>query len=328
MTPFKPKGPQAVVSEKEFQKFMIETVEPELDDCMTEGFLTVKGGEKIYYNIYDCESPVAAVTILHGFTESLVKFREMIWHFLNRGVKVFCIDHRGHGRSHRVSDDTELTHIDRFSDYIDDLKEFCDNVVIPGSEGLPRSVLGHSMGGCITAHFISIYPDVFEKAVLSSPMIRPLTAGIPMGISKFIVRAACKTGKGTKKLFGHHGYDEAENFADSCDTCEERFNYYRDLRRKHPYLRNTYPSYGWLDNSLRVDRFLLKNENCERVKADVLLYQAGLDKVVSNKYEDMYIAKIKGAKKLVAPTAKHEIYMSDTKTLNIYYNDIFGFLGV
>ena len=78
MTPFKPKGPQAVVSEKEFQKFMIETVEPELDDCMTEGFLTVKGGEKIYYNIYDCESPVAAVTILHGFTESLVKFREMI----------------------------------------------------------------------------------------------------------------------------------------------------------------------------------------------------------------------------------------------------------
>lgn len=327
MKPFKPTFSNYIAPEKDFNTFMTETVEPTLCECMTEGYLDVKENQQIYFNIYECENPVASVTILHGFTESLVKFKEMIWQFLDKGYKVFCLDHRGHGRSYRVSENTELTHVDKFSEYVDDLKIFCDTVVLPQSKGLPKFILGHSMGGCITAHFISIYPDVFSKAVLSSPMIRPLTAGIPMGLSRMIARMACKFGKSTKKLFGHHGYSETENFADSCDTCEERFDYYREMRRKTPYLRNTYPSYGWLDNSLWVDKFLLDDANCGRVKADVLLYQAGLDAVVSNEYEDKYIVKIKNSRKIVAPTAKHEIYMSDTETLKKYYNDIFSFFG-
>ena len=67
--------------------------------------------------------------ILHGYTESAEKYREMMWYFLQGGYSVFAMDLRGHGRSVREVEDTSITHVDRFSDYLRDLEEFMQKVV-------------------------------------------------------------------------------------------------------------------------------------------------------------------------------------------------------
>ena len=43
---------------------------------------------------------------------------------------------------------------------------------------------GHSMGGGIAAAVAARAPEMFEKVILSSPMIRPLTGGVPVACGK------------------------------------------------------------------------------------------------------------------------------------------------
>ena len=129
------------------------------------------------------EQPTAtrAVVVLHGYTESGEKFREMTWYFLQSGFSVYAIDHRGHGRSARAVDETWLTHIDHFSDYVRDLEAFMDRVVLPRAQNLPLCLYAHSMGGAVGSMMLQRHPKMFARAVLTAPMIAPSSAPFRRG---------------------------------------------------------------------------------------------------------------------------------------------------
>ena len=123
------------------------------------------------------------IVVANGRTEGYLKYREMAVTLWCQGYSVYMIDHRGQGLSSRVlvhdvggerlrSGETAVQyanrgHVENFAYYVRDLEHFVDQVV-PGER--PRILLAHSMGGAIGLRLIQQRPDLFDAAVMSSPM--------------------------------------------------------------------------------------------------------------------------------------------------------------
>ena len=126
-----------LIHEAAFQQTMDLVVEPALAAMRQTVDMPLSTGGTLHAEIYTPDAACRAVMILHGYTESGEKFREMTWYFLKAGYSVFVPDHRGHGRSVREVEDTSVTHVDCFGQYVQDTEQFLQEIVIPRTRGLP-----------------------------------------------------------------------------------------------------------------------------------------------------------------------------------------------
>ena len=168
-----------LISETEYRETMENTVEPQLAAIREELSMPLEDGGVLHAELYEQQSATRAVIVLHGYTESGEKFREMTWYFLQSGFNVYAIDHRGHGKSARSVEETWLTHVDHFSDYVNDLEAFMEHVVLPRTKNLPLCLYAHSMGGAVGGMTLQRHPKRFARAVLTAPMIAPSSAPFP-----------------------------------------------------------------------------------------------------------------------------------------------------
>lgn len=310
-----------------YADFMRHTAEPYLDAHRTEGSFSSWDRVNIHYEATLLSGAIGSVVISHGFVESAEKFREMTYWFSKMGYNVFAIDHRGHGRSHRIADDLALTDVAHFSDYVEDLHCFLKKIVKPHTKDLPLYLYGHSMGGAISILYLQKHPEVFAKTILTAPMLKPKTAGIPPPVTRGITGLLRIVGKGDRIVFiAKPGFNENERFENSPDTSEERFEYYRQKRLQNPYLQNSYPSYRWVNESLRIGRQMLNRSNCANITCPVLLFSAGKDDFVYRKEQERFISRIPNGKTVYEERARHEIYMSTNDVMAGYLSQIECFL--
>lgn len=186
----------SILPESNYAAVMAETVEPYLDSRRQEMDMPLSTGGTLHAEVYEQPDATRAVVILHGYTESAEKFREMTWYFLNEKFNVYAIDHRGHGKSVRKISDTSITHVDAFSDYLRDLEEFMSGVVLPRTKHLPRVLYAHSMGGAIGGMTLMNHPEYFARAVLTAPMIAPSSAPLPRWAGKLAADFMCTMASG------------------------------------------------------------------------------------------------------------------------------------
>ena len=313
--------------EENYAEFMTEIVEPYLAMRRTEGYVQTRDGKSIHYEYTEKENANGAIVISHGFTESAEKFRELSYWFMQMGYSVYALDHRGHGLSYRCTEDTWLTDVEHFSDYVNDLHCFMRKVVLPSTKGLPRYLFGHSMGGAIAILYVQAHPKFFDKVILNAPMIKPQTDGIPSVITKLLSDAFRVGGRGAQLVFARKsGFNDNEYFEDSPDTSFARFEYYRKKRVLYPHLQNTAPTYRWLNESLRMTKKMLDRERCATVVCPVLLFSAGNDLLVFRREQEMFISRITNGRIVYEERAKHEIYMSEKHVMKDYLTEIEGFL--
>ena len=90
-------------------------------------------------------------------------------------------------------------------------------------DGGPMYLYCHSMGGGIGAAALERYPSLFDKAVLSAPMIAPVV-GMPTWVARIVVGVICGLGFGKSRVFGHADFDGNLNLDD----------YTRGLGGTHP----------------------------------------------------------------------------------------------
>ena len=323
-----PGGQRITLAEESgFSDFMRGTVEPALAAARTEAEVPLSGGGSLHAESYLLPGAKQSVILLHGYTESAEKFREMAWYFLQAGFSVFSYDHRGHGRSLRQLEDLSVTHVDYFQEYVNDLEEFILRVVRPAMGDAPMNLYAHSMGGAVAAHFLIRHPDTFRRAVLSSPMIAPSANPYPLWVGKAMAGAFCLIGKGKSRAFIGGPFDpEKETFEASCDTSRPRFDYYQAKRNGTPYLQNCSPTYNWVYQAADQTKELLKEKNTRAVKTEVLLCQAGLDTVVLLPPQDKFVSLLPHATLKRYEAAKHEIYNSTDDVVREYVQDVLAFL--
>jgi acylglycerol lipase len=111
-----------------------------------EGTFKGTGGLAIFTRSWrPTGKPRGAVVIAHGFNSHSGQYVEVAKHFVEADLAVYALDHRGRGRS-----EGERFHVEKFSDYVDDLATFIKRVKAR-EPGLPVFMLGHSAGGVISS---------------------------------------------------------------------------------------------------------------------------------------------------------------------------------
>ena len=315
-----------LISENRYEEMMRKVVEPGLAAMRETMDMPLAGGGTLHAEVYNRFDARKAVVMVHGYTESCEKYREMVWYFVSAGYSVFVMDQRGHGQSVRALEDTSITHVERFDQYLEDLAQFMDQVVRPRMGDAPLYLFAHSMGGAVGALALMEHPQWFKRAVLNAPMIKAATGGTPAWAAEAMARTFCLLGKGKERAFVGHPFDPAkEDFEGSHATSRARFDYYQNKRVQTPHLQNCSPTYMWLREAIGVTRRLLRAENTAKIETPLLLIQAGRDSAVCLPEQAQFVEKVSGARIMKIDSAKHEIYLAHNELLGPYLQAIFAF---
>ena len=173
-------SPAGLVKSARYGETMNETVIPYLK-AHGEAFTVLGAGDKPVHGVlYRGEGARGTVVFVHGFTENGFKFSELAYSLLMNGFDAVVYDQRGHGlswRDEKVRADMSLTHVERFSDYVEDLKRVTEYARSRVSE--PLMVFSHSMGGAVSALYME-KSRFFARAALCAPMIAPGRGGLSL----------------------------------------------------------------------------------------------------------------------------------------------------
>ena len=305
---------------------MKNVVEPHLECVKNSGWYEREAGKYLYYENYMAEGAVGTVIAVHGFTESVEKYKEAIFYFLTEHYNVFLLDHRGHGKSVRElkNSDFSLTHIIKFEDYIEDLRGFIEEVAVNrvGIQ-LPFYIFAHSMGGAIAARYLQMYPGRIAKAVLTSPML-----DIRLEISPVLAEAVSyymvKTGRGEDYIMGQIPFQKKYSFDESSCSSRERYEYYFNKKMSSPELQNNAGSYSWLFEALKTVKKIEKEKR--KIQIPVCIFIAEHDNLVSRRGQIALAEKTPDSCLIFVEDTKHEIYMAPKKIQRQYWRFIFDFL--
>ncbi len=313
------------IRENNYAEEMKTIAEPYIRARMECGFDTRIEDYPIYYEYFRADRAKGVILISHGFTESVQKYHEAIYYMLQAGYHVWGVDHRGHGKSVRLNHNPYVVHVDHFKDYVLDLKHLVGTRIKPRAGTLPLYLYGHSMGGCIGAWLIESYPEMFRKAVLSSPMLGLSFGKIPAPV---IGAAAAIIGIGSRKMEPQQPITEfvTADFENSCASSECRYYYYYHMRAADRQLQTSTPSVGWGKEAVKACYHVTSGKQSARISIPVLLFQAGNDTVVKNSSQDAFAASVTGCRLERIPGMKHELFMTDSPVLIPYWQKVFSFL--
>ncbi|WP_328875164.1 lysophospholipase [Streptomyces sp. NBC_00287] len=103
--------------------------------------------------------------VVHGYGEHSGRYEEVAGVLNAHGAAVFAPDHTGHGKS-----SGERVVIEDFEDVVTDVHAVAE-LARAAHPDVPLVMVGHSMGGLISARFAQRYGDELTALVLSGPVI-------------------------------------------------------------------------------------------------------------------------------------------------------------
>jgi alpha-beta hydrolase superfamily lysophospholipase len=109
--------------------------------------------------------PARIVVIVHGYAEYAARYTHVAEVLVRDGAVVYAQDHMGHGRS-----DGERALITDFEHVVDDLRTLLQ-IALDAHPGLPVVMVGHSMGGLLTARFAQRFPGQLAGVVFLGAVI-------------------------------------------------------------------------------------------------------------------------------------------------------------
>ncbi|WP_409427908.1 lysophospholipase [Mycobacterium sp. SMC-11] len=136
----------------------------------------------IVYDTWTPDVPPRAVVVLsHGFGEHARRYDHVAKRFAAAGFVTYALDHRGHGRS-----GGKRVLCRNIAEYTGDFHTL-GGIAAREHPGLPRVVLGHSMGGAIVFSYGVDRPDDYQLMVLSGPAVA-MTDTVSPGLA-FVAKA-------------------------------------------------------------------------------------------------------------------------------------------
>ncbi len=268
-----------------------------------EGYFSGKDSISIYYKIFkQTNTEKGAILISSGRTEAAIKYQELIFDLFNQGYSIYILDHRGQGLSGRMVDDPDMGYIDDFQFYIDDMKHFYSNYLFPNK---PKKtyLLAHSMGGAIGMTYLEQYPNDFNAAAFSSPML---------GLKRFICTSVkILAGEEPKYALGETKYKEDSTSFKNNTLTSSKIRYYRMIKAfdKNPKAKLGGASYTWVDKSCKQFEYLF--DNIEKIQTPFILFSAENDKIIEIAAHQEFVEKAKELNKncegYLVKNAKHEL---------------------
>ena len=116
-----------------------------------------------------------------------------------------------------------------------------------------------------------------------------------------------------------------EDFATSCASGRERFDWYDKVKAAHPEYQNNSPSYRWMWEAVNVTKKLLAPGAPEAIDCPVRLYAAEKDGSVLPNEQIAFINRVKDGVRKQIPGSKHENYRSPDAVLFPWWHEILEF---
>jgi len=269
-------------SESQLSELHVQSAISDFYDSGMEGSFTGRDSIQIFYKFFENKSSDKAIMISAGRTEAAIKYKELLYDLYRNGYSVFIHDHRGQGQSGRMLPDTEMGYVDSFQYYIDDMKFYHDRIVAKfGFEKL--YLIGHSMGGAIGMTYIQQYPNDFDAACFSSPML---------GLPKVYCTAGHLFEKGKPKYaIGQHAYDDQpENYKNNdLTTCQIRYDRMVEVFHSVPEAKLGGVTYKWLAESCHQFDYMMAH--ISDITIPIVIFSASDERIVDPKSHIQFAMK-------------------------------------
>ena len=129
------------------------------------GFFSARDGQQLYQEVWPAAGEAhATVLMVHGYGEHCGRYQNPVEALRPRGFELFGFDYRGHGQA-----GGRRGHVDHFAEYLDDLDRALELARARGMR--PVFLLGHSLGGLISARYVIERGKDLAGLVLSSPFL-------------------------------------------------------------------------------------------------------------------------------------------------------------
>jgi alpha-beta hydrolase superfamily lysophospholipase len=132
-----------------------------------EGIIRGLRNLKLYYQCWQPDGePKALLLVVPGLAEHSGRYTNLVDYFLPKGYAVCGLDHCGHGKSEGLR-----CHVERFSNYVDDLRVFL-NVIRSEQGDIKVFLVGHSMGGTIATAYAIHHQQELAGLILSGATLK------------------------------------------------------------------------------------------------------------------------------------------------------------
>ncbi|MGE0500465.1 MAG: alpha/beta fold hydrolase [Rhizobiaceae bacterium] len=272
-------------------------------------WMTARDGKRIRYALFGAAGrPLkGTVVILPGRNECIEKYFETVRDLAGRGFGVATLDWRGQGASDRLIPDPQRGYVDSFFDYVRDVEQFFEDVVLPDCRG-PFYVLAHSTGSLVA---LLAAPSMVNR-VQRMMLIAPLIELKGLGLSTQTVRRAASflysLGLGTMYFGGGPRPPESKPFATNVLTTDHaRYRRNQKIYEIYPHLALGGPTVTWVRAACLAVETVSDPAFIERIQLPIVIVGAGSDEVVSTPAVEAYARLLRATSMLTIDGARHEV---------------------
>lgn len=134
-------------------------------DFADVAFWTAADGARLALRRAPAAAPArAALILLHGFGDHSGRYGDLAGWFTARGISVYALDQRGHGRS-----PGKRGHVSRFAQFLSDVAAL--RKLVAGEEAGPQLLLGQSFGATVALRYLETGPAGVAGAIVASPFL-------------------------------------------------------------------------------------------------------------------------------------------------------------
>lgn len=278
-------------------------------DDLRGGIMMSRDGVKLRYGLSPAQARPnkGTVVILPGRNECVEKYFETMRDLSARGLGSALMDWRGQGGSERLIRDPMKGYVRSFDEYVMDLDQFFEEVVLPDCRG-PYFVLGHSAGSLIGLLAGPSLVNRVRRMVLVAPFIS--VVGLPFSM-KGVQRIASILfwlGLGRTYAYGGKRPREGTPFVTNNVTSDlDRYTRNQLLYDTFPELALGGPTVTWMRQACRAVQRVQDPAFMAAIQLPVLFIAAGADTVASTKAIESYALRLKTGSMLTIDGSRHEI---------------------
>jgi lysophospholipase len=274
------------------------------------GVMLARDGVNIRYCLWPrtAEQRLGTVCLFTGRGEFIEKYFETITDLRRRGFAVAMMDWRGQGGSDRALRNPSKGHIEDFSQYDNDLRQFMNEIVLPDCPA-PFYGMAHSMGGHVLLRSALTKVCWFDRLILCAPMIDIVQEVTNSTLTRLVIEGLVIIGLGDMFIPGGSSKPwELGPFDDNRLTSDRlRYERIRDVLEAAPWVGLGSPTIGWVHAAARSILQINALGFGSFIKVPTLIVAAGNDTVVSTRAIERFATRVKTCRHLVIAGARHEI---------------------
>lgn len=291
---------------------LVVTANNPVPEGVRVGRMVTSDGVGLRYAIWPktAGTHLGTICLVQGRGEYIEKYFETIADFRARGFAVATFDWRGQGGSDRLTGRHDLGYVDRFEDYWTDLRCFHAEILLPDCPP-PYCLVGHSMGGLASLYAATQDRMLFDRVLLSAPMLCPFRMDDSLRLTGLAAEAVSFLGLGRLPIPRRgDGLPKIEGFARNTQTSDEgRYRRMVETLAAAPELHVGPPSFRWLAAATRMMIAANGEAFPGRIQIPVLMLAAARDRIVSTPAIERLGLRLRTGRHMVVPGAQHELFM-------------------